>query len=174
MAIADKSKAKVLATKMLLLDILNNPTEFSADSVLIKKLRSQGGIAKMEILDRGIASCSLNTLKTASEALLDRGFHELDQLRINAIHALQKSLSDTKNKPKGNTKENLTKKCNKLQEEINLLHQSIFLLQTIVSELRFTSKQIADEISSEERHILYKELNNKLEAKLSFTLNGEL
>ncbi len=88
MAISQNNQEKVLATKAFLLDIIKNSAEFKSNSELIKQLKSQGGLAKQDIPDLGIFPCSLNTLKTASESLLDRGFRELDELRINAREEL--------------------------------------------------------------------------------------
>ena len=78
------NQQKVLTSKSFLLEIIKSPSDFVNDVELFDSLKSQGGLAKLEVQSRNITSCSLNTLKNASETLLNRGFTELDELRKNA------------------------------------------------------------------------------------------
>ncbi|MFW1480519.1 hypothetical protein ACEWA0_24095, partial [Vibrio parahaemolyticus] len=81
----------VLETKTLLLEVIQNPGVFKNDESIKVALKSQGGLAKYKNVERNINPCSLNTLKSLSESLLDKGFLELDSLRINAKNAINKS-----------------------------------------------------------------------------------
>nr|MBF4307656.1 hypothetical protein [Vibrio anguillarum] len=84
----EKNQTKILETEKLLREIITTPTEFKNDEELLKALKSQSGIAKYQNEERNITSCSLNTVKNISEALLERGFLSLDELRINAKLAI--------------------------------------------------------------------------------------
>lgn len=89
MKVLEKNQTKVLETEKLLKEIITTPAEFKDDEVLMKALKSQSGIAKYQDQERNITSCSLNTVKSISEALLERGFLSLDELRINAKLAIE-------------------------------------------------------------------------------------
>nr|MBF4401627.1 hypothetical protein [Vibrio anguillarum] len=68
----EKNQTKILETEKLLREIITTPTEFKNDEELLKALKSQSGIAKYQNQERNITSCSLNTVKSISEALLER------------------------------------------------------------------------------------------------------
>ncbi len=89
MKVLEKNQTKILETENLLKEIITAPTEFKDDEELLKALKSQSGIAKYQNQERNITSCSLNTVKSISEALLERGFLSLDELRINAKLAVE-------------------------------------------------------------------------------------
>ncbi|MFA0520523.1 hypothetical protein AB4501_26590, partial [Vibrio sp. 10N.222.55.E8] len=89
MKVLEKNQTKILETEKLLKEIITAPTEFKNDEELLKALKSQSGIAKYQNQERNITPCSLNTVKSISEALLERGFLSLDELRINAKLAVE-------------------------------------------------------------------------------------
>ena len=89
MKVLEKNQTKVLETEKLLREIITSPFEFKDDEELMKALKSQAGIAKYQNQERNITSCSLNTVKSISEALLERGFLSIDELRINAKLAVE-------------------------------------------------------------------------------------
>lgn len=89
MKVLERNQVKVIETEKLLRDIITSPKEFKDDEKLLKALRSQSAIAKYKNQERNIVSCSLNTVKSNSEVLLDRGFLSLDELRINAKLAIE-------------------------------------------------------------------------------------
>ncbi|MFL7866272.1 hypothetical protein [Vibrio cincinnatiensis] len=172
----EKNQTKVLKTEKLLREIIKSPVEFKNDEELLKALRSQSAIAKYQNQERHITSCSLNTVKSISEALLDRGFLSLDELRINAKLAIEAVLHHEK-ASKGNkqTAVGLKQKVAELEAELDAVQRSNVLLTVMVSELRSRLKQLAKhEGTIEERKELYREHNRKIEAQMSFTLNGEV
>ncbi|TOO00090.1 hypothetical protein CGH44_24335, partial [Vibrio parahaemolyticus] len=119
---------------------------------------------------------SLNTVKSISEALLERGFLSLDELRINAKLAIEAARLDEK-ASKGNkqTVVGLKHKVSELESELDAAQRSNSLLTVMVSELRSRLKQLANhEGTVEERQELYREHNRKIEAQMNFTLNGEV
>lgn len=167
------NQLKVLNTAELLKKVITEPDNFKSNNVLIKALNSQGGIAKYENEEEEITSCSLNTLKTTSEALLERGFLELNELRLNAKYAIEGAIEG--NKANKQTKTGLTNTVNKLKDELDIATRSNFLLTTIISDLRSKLKQLAENDDSiEERKELYRRFNKEVQTKLDYTLDGEL
>lgn len=167
------NQRKVLETKVLLTEIINDSLPFKGDTSLISALKSQGGIAKYINEERYIASCSLNTLKKASESLLKRGFVELDELRINAKDALE--IASLGKKATTKTRTGLKHKVDELHTQLSTMKKINFLQSVIIEELRGELKQIAySNESPEQAQTMYLEFNRRLEAKLSYTLNGEL
>lgn len=168
------NQLKVLNTVKFLKEIIDKPDNFKDDENLIKTLNSQGGIAKYENEAREICSCSLNTLKTTSDKLLERGFLlGLDQLRLNAKTAIESAIEGKK--PSKQTKMGLRNTVNELKDELDIAKRSNFLLTTMISDLRSKLKQLAENDGSvEERKELYRRFNKEVQTKLNYTLNGEL
>ncbi|EOX4439155.1 hypothetical protein J4H18_19075 [Vibrio alginolyticus] len=176
MKVLEKNQTKILETEKLLREIITTPAEFKNDEELLKALKSQSGIAKYQNQERNIKSCSLNTVKSISEALLERGFLSLDELRINAKLAIEAERLDEKTS-KGNkqTVVGLKHKVSELESSLDAAQRSNSLLTVMISELRSRLKQIANhEGTVEERQELYREHNRKIEAQMNFTLNGEV
>ncbi|EKO4254477.1 hypothetical protein D5E87_23070 [Vibrio parahaemolyticus] len=176
MKVLEKNQTKILETEKLLREIITTPAEFKNDEELLKALKSQSGIAKYQNQERNITSCSLNTVKSISEALLERGFLSLDELRINAKLAIEAAHHDEK-ASKGNkqTVVGLKHKVSELESELDAAQRSNFLTLVIISELRSKLKQLAvHEGTVEERLELYRDHNRKIEAELSHMLDGEL
>lgn len=176
MKVLEKNQTKVLETEKLLREIITSPAEFKDDEVLMKALKSQSGIAKYQDQERNITSCSLNTVKSISEALLERGFLSLDELRINAKLAIEAAHLDEK-ASKGNrqTVAGLNHKVSELETQLDAALRSNSLLTDMVSELRSRLKQLANhEGTAEERLELYRYLNRKIEAQMNFTMNGKM
>ncbi|MCW4446658.1 hypothetical protein OHV10_20680 [Vibrio splendidus] len=177
MKVLEKNQTKILETETLLKEIITTPAEFKDDEVLVKALKSQSGIAKYQNEDRKITSCSLNTVKSISEALLERGFLSLDELRINAKEKIDEAQNDagTAKGSKRKTKADLESEKAELKSELDAAQRSNFLTLVIISELRSKLKQLAvHEGAVEERLELYREHNRKIEAELSYALDGEL
>ncbi|HCG6603361.1 TPA: hypothetical protein NJ227_000670 [Vibrio parahaemolyticus] len=169
----EKNQQKILETRALLREIIQNPENFASSEQLRKALKSQMGLAKFEDEDRGIVACSLNTVKSTSEALFDRGFIELDELRNNAKDAIEKSiLGEKTNKA---TRTGLKYKVKQLEQQLEVTQQSNFLLTSIISEMRAQLKRMSEsEDSLEVRKELYEYYNKKIEAQLNYTLNGSV
>ncbi|MDE1232926.1 hypothetical protein [Vibrio aestuarianus] len=176
MKVLEKNQTKILETEKLLREIITTPAEFKNDAELLKALKSQSGIAKYQNQERNITSCSLNTVKSISEGLLERGFLSLDELRINAKLAIEAVHHDEK-ASKGNkqTVVGLKHRVAELESELDAAQRSNSLLTVMVSELRSRLKQLAQhEGTVEERQELYREHNRKIEAQMNYTLNGEI
>ena len=163
---------KVLETKALLIEIIKEPLLFKGDTTLKSALKSQGGIAKYINEDRDIAYCSLNTLKSASESLLTRGFVELDELRTNARDELESAELGKKATTK--TRTGLKHKVDELQTQLDTMKKVNFLQSVILEEFCNKLKELAySNPIPEQMQTMYHELNKRLEAKLSYTLYGE-
>lgn len=172
----EKNQTKILETEKLLKEVITTPAEFKDDEMLLKALKSQSGIAKYQNEERNITSCSLNTVKSISEVLLERGFLSLDELRINAKLAIEDAHHNEK-ASKGNkqTVVGLKHKVAELESQLDALRRSNSLLTATVSELRSQLKQMAlYEWTAEQRKKIYHDHNRKLEAQMSYTLNGEV
>lgn len=165
----DNNHKKVTETKALLLEIIKNPEDFKTTEPLKLALKSQMAIAKFTDEDRGITPCSLNTLKSASERILARGFTELNELRINAKNAIVDAVEGEKaNK---STRTGLKHTVSDLEAKLNTINKSNFLLTMMVTELRADLKNMAlSDSSIEQKEEKYREVNRKVETKLSYTL----
>ncbi|OUS03272.1 hypothetical protein A9Q81_07755 [Gammaproteobacteria bacterium 42_54_T18] len=162
------NQQKVIETKVFLKEITGDPVPFKDDLSLKSALKSQGGLAKYSNSERGIASCSLNTLKSASESLLERGFLELDELRVNAKDAIESVFVGKK--ATKTTRTGLKHKVVDLEHELCTMQKSNFLLTTIISELRGGLKKMA--LSTESREFQeseYRRINQEVEIKLNYT-----
>ncbi|NQX97872.1 MAG: hypothetical protein HRT73_08345 [Flavobacteriales bacterium] len=158
---------------MLLTEVIKDPLKFKGDATLKLALKSQTGLAKYLNEEYEIASCSLNTLKNASEYLLPRGFVELDELRINTKIALESIELDKKTKTQ--TRAGLKDKVDELRTQLFALRKSHFLQSCIIEESRSELKKMAySNQASEQAQRMYLEFNERLEEKLSYTLDGEL
>ncbi|EIA1589671.1 hypothetical protein K6837_003610 [Vibrio parahaemolyticus] len=174
MKVLEKNQTKILETEKLLREIITSPAEFKDDEELMKALKSQSGIAKYQNQERNITSCSLNTVKSISEAFLERGFLSLDELRINAKLAIEAAQQKTS---KGNkqTVVGLKHKVAELESELDAVQRSNFLLTVMVSELRSKIRQLAQsEKTLEERQEIYRRCNQEVEARMNHINNGEV
>lgn len=175
MKVLEKNQTKILETEKLLREIIATSAEFKNDEVLMKALKSQSGIAKYQNDERNITSCSLNTVKSISEALLERGFLSLDELRINAKLAIEAAHLDEK-ASKGNkqTVVGLKHKVAELESELDAAQRSNSLLTVMVLELRSKLKEIANKETVEERQEIYRRCNRTVEAQMNYIDNGEV
>ncbi|MFA0206376.1 hypothetical protein AB4536_05585 [Vibrio cyclitrophicus] len=178
MKVLEKNQTKVLETEKLLREIITSPVEFKDDEELLKALKSQSAIAKYQNEERNITSCSLNTVKSISEALLERGFLSLDELRIKAKSAIEEAHHNENSSGSENNKQTragLKLQVKELKSELDTVQRSNSLLTVMVSELRSRLKQLAvHEGTVEERQEIYREHNRKIEAQMNYTLNGEV
>ncbi|MEZ8189616.1 hypothetical protein [Vibrio sp. 1F279] len=173
MSTFEKNQSKVIDTKSLLLEVIKNPLSFRDNEALKLSLKSQGALAKYIDSERGIASCSLNTLKNASNSLLDRGFAEIDELRINAKNEIEETVAGRK--ATQSTRQKLRHKVDDLEYQLSVMKKNNFHFSMIISELRGELKRMSESSDNiEERQHAYEEVNRKVKAKLHYTLHGEL
>jgi uncharacterized membrane protein len=163
------NQRNILETKALLKEIIVRSLPFKDDQILRTALKSQGGLAKLNIPERGISACSLNTLKSASESLLDGGFAELNSLRLKANAAFeQESVGNKANKK---TKIGLKHKVDQLELQLLVTRKCNYLLSVIISELRGNLKSMAQANHSRDFKVSeYHRINNKVQTQLHHTL----
>lgn len=176
MEVLEKNQTKVIETEKLLRAIIEAPLNFRDDDDLQKALKSQSTIAKYENQERHIVTCSLNTVKSISDSLLDRGFLGFNELRINAKAAIETALYDEKGgRPNKQTATGLKLCVAKLEHQVDVMQRTNFFLTVMVSELRSKTKQLSEHNGTlEERKELYRVHNKKIEAELNYTQNGEV
>ncbi len=171
--VLEKNQKKIIETKALLLEVIKDPIPFKDDADLTTALKTQAGLAKYYNEERDIGLCSLNTFKANAESLLDRGFIEIDELRINSKDAIEGAIIGSK--PLKNTKTGLRHKVDALEVERDTLQKNNFLLSTIINGLRGELKEMAHSTGTvKQRQEKFNIVNKVVEAKLSYTLNGEL
>lgn len=175
MRVLEKNKIKVIETEKLLKEIITSPQEFLENNKLIQALKSQSAIAKYQDNERNISPCSLNTVKSLAEVMLDRGFYSLNELRINAKLAIESAQSSKNNsKPNKQTVIGLKQKVKELESQLEVMRQSNLFMTITIQELRSRLKQLSEhEGTLEERKELYQYHNKKVEAQLSYSLHGE-
>lgn len=173
MKILQKNQEKVTNTKELLLHIINEPEKFNTPEIQ-NALMSQRKLAAFFSKEYNITSCTLNTLKSAAEYCLSRGFIELDELRQNAKAALEKKIIKDSD-PNHNTKAYFKERLKNAEIELDMSKRTILGLTTIIGEMSLELARMANSsnMTNEERQALYRDLNNKLQHKLSFTLGSK-
>ena len=77
------------------------PKQYKDDKTLLKQLKSQCGLARLESEERNIKSCALNTFKANADQVIRGGFEKIDQLRKNAVNAIEFEIKGKKTR-KGN------------------------------------------------------------------------
>ncbi|PAJ74191.1 hypothetical protein CJF42_11940 [Pseudoalteromonas sp. NBT06-2] len=173
----ETNQRTILATEALLQEIIKSPDVFKNNNVLVKALKSQGGLAKYEDDERHIGVVSVNTVKTHSDLLFDDGFDDgrgggFDVLRINARDAIEKAL---KGKIKKSNEESARQKLAATEKTLTITQQSNFLLNTVIKEMRAHLKEMAlQDWTDEERLKHYKDINKKIEAQLNYVNYGEV
>jgi len=169
MKVTEKNQTKILETEKLLLAIIKTPNDFKDDAGLYKALKSQSAMAKYENSEYQIVSCSLNTVKSNSESLLNRGFLGFDELRVNAKTAIEVTLHAEKiGKPNKQTATGLKLKVEELECQLDAMRFACFNLTTVVGDLRSHAKKLSEHSGTFEQRIeLYQEENIRVELKLS-------
>ncbi|MFA0133556.1 hypothetical protein AB4440_14855 [Vibrio splendidus] len=169
----ERNQTKVTDTKSLLLEVITNPLIFKDSEDLKLALKSQGALAKYTDNERGIGSCSLNTFKTISNSLLEKGFSEIDDLRINAKNAIEVAVSGKP--PPLSTRQKLQHKVDDLECQLSAMKKNNFHFSVIISELRGELKRMSESSDNiDVRQKTYEEINRKIESKLNYTLHGKL
>ncbi len=173
----ETNQKTIIATEALLQEIIKSPDDFKNNDGLVKALKSQGGLAKYENVERHIGVVSINTVKTHSDLLFDDGFDDgrgggFDVLRINARDAIEKAL---KGKIKKSNAESARQKLASTEERLAITQQSNFLLNTVIKEMRVHLKAMAlQDGTDEERLKRYSDINKKVEAQLNYVNYGEV
>jgi hypothetical protein len=139
---AEKRIKSTYALRDLLVEVINEPVEFQDIPEFSAALRVQGRLAKWQDEERFIVSCSLNTLKTSAEDLLDGGYDALDNLRLNAIATLE-GYAERKSASSKSNKTGLLKKVKELEHQINILEQQNMMMVNLVVDLKGTALQYA-------------------------------
>ncbi|PHN84403.1 hypothetical protein CSB62_18355 [Vibrio splendidus] len=172
----EKNQLKVLRTQAFLKDIINSPKQYKDDKELLKLLKSQGGLAKFESPKRNIEPCALNTFKTNADEALRGGFQKIDQLRKNAVNAIEFETKGKKSR-KGSltTAIGQKKRIEEQKKEIVALQRKNLNLTVLVHEARSKMKTIAVHKGTEEsRWELYLEMNRQIQNVCDFAFDGEL
>lgn len=173
MKILQKNQDKVANTKRLLINIINEPEKYNIPEIQ-NALSNQRKLAAFTNTEYAITSCTLNTLKSAAEYCLSRGFIELDELRQNAKASLEKEIIKDSN-PNHNTKAYFKERLKNAEIELDKSKHTIISLTTIIGEMSLELARMANSnnMTNETRQALYQDLNNKLQHKLSFTLGSK-
>lgn len=173
MNILQKNREKITNTKQLLIDIISDPDQYNIPEIK-NALSGQRKLAAFSSEEYKISACALNTLKNAADNVLLRGFIELDELRQNAKQALDKEALKI-SKPNHNTKEYFKERLRNVEEELDQSKRTIMNLTAIIGDITAELARISTShhITNEEREAIYKDVNNKLQHKLSFTFRTE-
>ncbi|WP_212752660.1 MULTISPECIES: hypothetical protein [Vibrio] len=172
----EKNQLKTLKTRDFLKEIIKCPKSFYEDKELLKKLKSQGGLAKFESQERNIEPCALNTFKTNADEVISGGFSEIDDLRRKAVNALELEIKGKKSR-KGSTHTHAGKqqRIDEQKKEIEALQRENMLLTALVRESRSKMKAIATYKGSEkERWEAYLTANNQIQNISDLYFEGEI
>ncbi|WP_371925830.1 hypothetical protein [Pseudomonas sp. PB101] len=134
-----KTTSAVKILQDLLILVAKRPQHFSSDTNLRLALKSQGGLASINIVyvsetgvDIQTTPMSLNTLKTYSNDVLNNGFKGLNSLRIKALEALE--IAEKRNTQiNKRTKSGLTRKVEQLEFELEMHRRTNYILLQALS-----------------------------------------
>lgn len=173
MSVDSVKRKSVLALDGLLVDVIKAPGKWIHNEELISSLKVQGKLAKWSSNELGIKSCSLNTLKTTADLVLNDGFLGLNKKRSSASLAIENELNKTK-KPKNGTKLQLGGKVKEQASKISLLEQRNMLLTYIVKELQSLSINYANKSKSESSLEKFERELEYIHKKLSYIGESDL
>lgn len=130
----------IRALQALLVQIIQKPTPFSADTELRTALKTQAGLASLlRTVDMGQGEfkstypASLNTMKARANENLAGGFRTLNDLRTKAIEALE--LADKQERRANKrSKSGLTIKVHQLEQQLEMQRQTNVILLQALSE----------------------------------------
>lgn len=153
--ISEKNANSVYVLRDLLCAIAATPQKFSDDEDILKAVKSQGALAKLQYRFEyaGVMatkdSMSINTLKTYAAKLLPGGFQGLDELRLNAITALA-SIHEQGTPSNKRTRYGLLQRTEEHEEQIAQMEKTNFaLLQGLISAMQaLRNVEIAPNLSS--------------------------
>jgi len=136
-----RNQISTQATMQILTTICNSPEKYADDVDLIKAIKSQGGLAKLEyeaqVQGERIHKLpmSLNTLKSYSDDIYEEGFEGLNHVRLKAVEALETYIHRSI-KPDSQSRAGLKSKIHELEDELEK-HRSVnfILLQAINSAM---------------------------------------
>ncbi|WP_122282634.1 hypothetical protein [Pseudomonas syringae group genomosp. 3] len=158
-----------LVLQALLRAIIRQPAIFSGNVEVLNALKSQGGIAKLELSfnDNGLNTTknrtSTNTLKTHSDRFLDGGFKGIDELRKHALIAID-TYNNRLKLPNKRTQAGLSRYVQELESQLDNHQRANFLLLQglglAVSQLRNIRSNIDPELLEHRAKELIKTLTS--------------
>lgn len=132
------SNQRWLSTQSLnntLLQVIDNPIPWLENHEFINSLKSQSKLAKWENAERKITSCSLNTLKSSADSVLNDGFSGIDLRRIGALEVIEREVAK-KLQPKPGTRVALEAKIKDQSVKIATLEARNMTLTHFIRELQ--------------------------------------
>ncbi|MFA0178743.1 hypothetical protein AB4472_26900 [Vibrio lentus] len=180
--VKEKNQLKVLRTQGFLKEIIESPRRYKDDKALLKQLKqlkqlkSQGRLAKFESESLNIESCALNTFKNNADEVIRGGFEVIDQLRKNAVNAIEFEITGNKTR-KGNVATAIGQKyrIKEQAKEIEALQRENLILTALVREARSKMKTIALYKGPEDkRWELYLDMNRQIQNACDLAFTGEL
>jgi hypothetical protein len=120
----ERHTRSVIALSKYLSEIVRQPKDYVDNDTLIRCLKSQGHLSKLQDVKREIEPSSLNTLKRIARSCLDGGFDFLDRLRTAALQAIVKERLKT-TRPNRKTKIGLEEKVDELETRLHTVLQDL-------------------------------------------------
>jgi hypothetical protein len=160
---------RLLSTKSLnntLLEVIDNPIQWSENHEFIDSLKSQSKLAKWESTDRNITGCSLNTFKSSANNILNDGFSGIDLRRICALEAIERETAK-KLRPKPGTRIALEAKVKEQSVQIAMLEARNMTLTFFIRELQSIAENAILSSASKVSAVRHKRNLDVVHAKLS-------
>lgn len=158
----EKNKQNVINLKNFLIEIIESPKEILEEiPVILNILKNQGSLSKYKDNKRAIISSSLNTVKRTADRFIEKGFDEIEKLRILAIQSINKELNKKTISHKVNKEElkNSIKESKIEHEELKSVH--LVLINQLMEDLNTFHKIIeTNDIN------LIKELSKKAKQRI--------
>lgn len=124
----------------------------SLRATLLESLKSQAGLASLELADKGIVGMSLNTHKSAAASAIVGGFKTLDSYRRAALESLRKHL-EASARPNRNTIEWYKNECRTMEAENAALINEMVILSARLNEVMEYARKLASKANKSEEFL---------------------
>lgn len=135
----------------LLADVVARPHAYEDDKGLTAALSSQGALAGYSNSSLGILRVSLNAQKSIAEEILNRGFSELNELRVAAKRAVRSSVELNRSVRSG-TRADLRTQLAAEREKVEQLRCDLLLLTWALKRVIVQARSYARE--SDKRQLI--------------------
>ena len=169
----ERRRKSTEALNHLIKEVIEKPSEWIEDTAFIVVLKSQGRLAHFESAERKIHSCSLNTLKSSADEVLDDGFVGLDLRRINALKEIEWEISKEQ-RPKRGSRAALKERVNHQAKFIVALEARNMTLTYYIRELQSLANEVIYSKASKAALVRLERSLEVIHSKLSFSGESEL
>ncbi len=169
----ERNTQSVFALRDYLQEVLQEPSRFIEEVLLLTALKSQSAVSKYHNEKRSIYISSINTLKRICNKSIDGGFEALDRLRIAALRAIEDEQQKTKRSNKI-TRRGMSQRIIELNAENQILQQELLLISHLLEKSLRQARHCADQAMHDNVRMLCEKEQKEIRAYLSLSINADI